>query len=69
MSSLLQSSHIYVARVIFPSFVLTLAVSIGVTALNSVCVGLLCTAAAVVVVVMVPVPCRGTTAERHGCGK
>jgi hypothetical protein len=69
MSGSLQSSHVYVARVVFPPFVLTFAVPIAVTALNSVCVGLLCTASAVVVVVMVPVPCRGTTAERHGCGE
>jgi len=53
MSGLLQSSLVYVARVIFPSFVLTFAVPIAIIALNSVCVGLLCTATAVVVVVMV----------------
>jgi hypothetical protein len=65
---LLQSSHINVPRVIFPPFMLTFAVSIAITILNSVCVGLMRTAT-VVIVAMIPVSCRGTTAERQGGGE
>ena len=66
VSGLLQSSHINVSRIILPSFVLTFAVAIAITVLNSVCVGLL-HAAKVVIVVMVSVAVsgRGTTAERY----
>ena len=67
-SGLLQSSHIDVTRVIFPPFVLTFAVPIAIAVLKSVCVGLLCIAT-VVILVVVPVVCRGTTAECHGCGE
>jgi len=67
---LLQGSHINVPGVIFPSFVLTFAVPIVITVLKSIGVGLMGTAT-VVIVVMIPVsvPCRGTTAERHGRGE
>jgi hypothetical protein len=52
VSGLLQSSYTYVPRVIFPPFVLTFAVAIAITVLNSVGVGLVCTAMVVRVVMI-----------------
>ena len=51
MSGLLQSSHINVPWVIFASFMLTLAISVAITVLNSICVRLLHTSTFVIVVV------------------
>src|SRR5438067_8637996 len=67
-SGFLQSSHIDVTRVIFAPFVLTFAVPVAIAVLKSVSVGLLCTTSGVILVV-VPVVCRSTTAECHGCGE
>lgn len=68
MSGLLQSSYINITRVVFPSFVLTFAVAIAISILNSTCVALVRTPT-VITVVMVTVSCSGTAAERHGCGQ